>query len=510
MELNFAKKLPEAWRLLRISLTGRRIAGAATISLVICLLLSSYTGLYGYLKSDVALEPILKHLCALMLGYLGLLWCIVLPGQISFSLSQEFAIGTWLFQQTTPQSVRKLLLGKMLGAGGEVYVASAVALPFLIVSAIGGSYNILDVAAVCLFILVFSAFLSSFVLYFASVAGKRGSSAIVISIVLFFIFLFSSTVMRAAMQSPGSAAGLYPFFVAGAQLGTFNLPSTFIYFFDSQLPLMPFALVFYLVWGGWLFVAAESQVRRSMTIPMSRLPLLAAFALLEFYIIGFTRNGSFKDGKWYETAVYIYNSFSLLFLYYVILNQARPLADIRPWLYHLRERGRKWPDLFRGDAPAVFTIVALLLIVAIGAVALPGLPPYPEFTFKNVSMHVSVEFMLLVQLSLVLVIIIRDALFFSAGQLMFKRGKEIAMLIYIIAFGALPGLLLMRKESTPVLDLSFISALVSPIIATDWDHRQLLFALYLGVNGLLAIVFAAVNWRILKKAQTSLPADLIK
>jgi hypothetical protein len=125
MELNFAKKLPEAWRLLRISSTGRRIAGAAIISLVICLLLSSYTGLYGYLKSDVALEPILKHLCALMLGYLGLLWCIVLPGQVSFSLSQEFAIGTWLFQQTTPQSVRKLLLGKMLGAGGDIYIASA-------------------------------------------------------------------------------------------------------------------------------------------------------------------------------------------------------------------------------------------------------------------------------------------------------------------------------------------------------------------------------------------------
>ena len=510
MELNFAKKLPEAWRLLRISSTGRRIAGAAIISLVICLLLSSYTGLYGYLKSDVALEPILKHLCALMLGYLGLLWCIVLPGQVSFSLSQEFAIGTWLFQQTTPQSVRKLLLGKMLGAGGDIYIASAVALPFLVVSAIGGSYNILDIAAVVLFIIVFSAFLSSLGLYFASVAGKRGSSAIVISVFLFFIFLFSSTLMRAATQSPGSIACLYPFFVAGAQLGTFQLPNIFIYFFDSQMPLMPFALVFYLVWGGWLFVAAESQVRRSMTIPMSRLPLLVAFALLEFCIIGFSRNASFKDGQWYETVVYIFNSLNLLFLYFVILNQVRPLADIRPWLYHLRERGWKLPDLFRGDAPVVFTIVALLVIVAVGAAALPGLPPYPAFTFKNPAMHASVEFMLVVQISLVLVIIIRDVLFFSAGQLMLKRGKEIALLIYIIAFGALPGLLLMRKESSPMLDLSFISALISHYIATDWDLRQLLFTLFLAVNGFLAIVFAFVNWRILKKAQQNLPADLIK
>lgn len=117
--------------------------------------------------------------------------------------------------------------------------------------------------------------------------------------------------------------------------------------------------------------------------------------------------------------------------------------------------------------------------------------------------------MVLIELAPIAVIILRDTLFFQAGQLLWKRGREIAFAVYLIVFGAIPGIFLVKKPEDAVFDLSFITALIAPVIK-DSAAFSTLFPVYIASNLFLLIVLAIFDYRQLAKARNSLPADLIK
>jgi len=469
MELRPMMKIPEAWRLLRIAWRPKRIASVAAVSLTVCLLIVGYLLLARYVTHGARPQNLPESLCAAMMAYLGMLWIIILPGQVSFSLSSEFAIGTWLFQQTTPQSVRKLLLGKLIGAAGDVYIATAIGLPFLIVGWAMSGLTIGGVASSCLFIFIFSMVLCTFTFYFAAMSGKRltGSVGVSIFILIGMLILYAAASDR-SRQIAGSIANLHPFIAAGSSLSK-SVRTSFVYFYGREIPTILMANVLYGLAALWFFIAAESRIRRTMTIPMSRAPLFVAFILLEFFIIGFCLD-NYVYMKWYEVSLYVFNFINLFFLYFVILNNSLPLSELRPWLYHLRERKLSTKDLFRGDAPAIFTVLVLLLIVALGAIVLPALRVDTDEVIYSMTgdrdhlspLFGSVSAIVLIQISLILVIVLRDAFFFQACQLYFKKGKAVATVIYFIVFGAIPGLVAMKAGEKQFLDLSPVTALASP------------------------------------------------
>jgi hypothetical protein len=513
MELRPMMKIPEAWRLLRIAWRPKRIAAVATVSLTVCLLIVGYLLLARYVTHGARPQNLAESLCVAMMIYLGLLWIIILPGQVSYSLSSEFAIGTWLFQQTTPQSVRKLLLGKLIGASGDVYIATAIGLPFLVASWAMSGLAIDGVISSCLFIFVFSMVLCTFTFYYAAIAGKKltGSVGVSIIILIGLTFLYGAASGIGA-KSAGSVVNLHPFIAAGSPFSK-AAGITFVYFFGREIPTILMANVLYGLAALWFFFAAESQIRRTMTIPMSRSPLFAAFILLEFFITGFCLNGAFRDSKWYEVCLYVFNFFNLFFLYFVILNNSLPLSDLKPWLYHLRQRKLSAQDLFRGDAPAIFTVAVLLIIVSLGAFALPALHGDSDIMIFQTKANPGFESMttiVLIQISLILVIVLRDAFFFQACRIYFKRGKEVALVIYILVFGAIPGMVAVKAGDKQFLDLSPTTALLSPAVIKEWHNLSTLYYSYLSVNGLLLVVFAILTLRLLKNAQQDLPAELVK
>jgi len=513
MELRPMMKIPEAWRLLRIAWRPKRIASVAVVSLTVCLLIVGYLLLAQYVTHGARPQNLPESLCVSMMVYLGMLWIIILPGQVSFSLSSEFAIGTWLFQQTTPQSVRKLLLGKLIGAAGDVYIATAIGLPFLIGGWAMSGLAIDGVISSCLFIFVFSMVLCTFTFYYSALSGKKQMGSIGISVVILIVlFIFLGPISSAGGRDAGSFLNLNPFIAVGSPFSK-NAAVSFVNFYNREIPTIPLAVIFYGLAAVWFFIAAESQLRRTMTIPMRRTPLFAAFILLEFFIIGFCLNNSFRDSKWYEVRLYVFSFFNLFFLYFAILNNSLPLSDLKPWLYHLRERKLSTQDLFRGDAPAIFTVAVLLLIVALGAFALPTLHGDTEikifqtkfnFGFESLT---TIEF---IQISLILVIVLRDAFFFQACQLYFKKGKAVAAVIYIIVFCAIPGMVAMKAGEKQFLDLSPATALASPYVIRHWHDLSTLYFSYLSVNGLLLVIFAILTLRLLKNAQQDLPAELVK
>lgn len=514
MELRAMMKIPEAWRLLRIAWRPKRVASVAVVSLSVCLLIVGYLYLAQYVTHGAAPKDLPKSLAMSMLYYLGLLWIIILPGQASIALSSEFAIGTWLFQQTTPQSVRKLLLGKLIGAAGDVYIATAIGLPFLLAGVFLSGLSMFAVLQACFFLVVFSLLLCSFTFYFAAMAEKRQIGSVGVSVlILIAIFVLYGSAAGISREVPGSIANLHPFIAAGSPFSS-AAGTSYVYFFGAQIPTMALALVFYGLCALWLFIAAESQVRRTMTIPMSRTPLFAAFILLEFFIIGFCLNSSVRDSKWYETRLYVFNFLNLFFLYFVVLNHSLSLSDLRPWLYHLRERKLSAKDLFRGDAPVIFTVAVLLLIVALGAFALPALHGESDISpigwTPDAEFYGSTSLVVLIQVSLILLIVLRDAFFFQACQLYFKKGKAVAAVIYFIVFIALPGMVAMKAGAKQFLDLSPATALLSPAVMKKWEDLSTLFYSYLSVNGLLLVIFAVLTLRLLKKAQQDLPEELVK
>ncbi len=111
---------------------------------------------------------------------------------------------------------------------------------------------------------------------------------------------------------------------------------------------------------------------------------------------------------------------------------------------------------------------------------------------------------------MIAVIALRDAMFFQIAQLRFKSGRMIALIVYLIAFLALPGLFMIKEPKNPYLDLSPASALISPRILSSFDSMSTLLISYLAINGALLIVFAAIVWRLLSNAQHHLPHDLLK
>jgi len=514
MELRFAMRLPEAWRLLRISWKPGRMAGIGLLAISVCLLSVGYIVFSAYLTRDFTLPSLAKLLCVIMLIYQGLLWDVILPAQVSNSLAQEFAVGTWQFQQTTPQPVRRLLLGKLLGAGGDVYLAAGIGLPFLALGVIAGPYPLLNVLGVCLTMLALSALVSSVTLYFAAMAGGRKQGGAVTTVVVLVVLLWMLVGLADyAKTRPGSFAALHPLFIMLAMINPKWASFAFVKFFGFAFPIVPFAVVFYAACAWWIFTATEAQLRRSMTIPMSRTPLFAAFIALEFCLIGFSHAAAGKP--WYAAWIPIYISLNLLPLYYVLLNHSLNLSELRPWLYRLRGRKISWPELFRGDAPGVFTVAVLLAIFALGAAAfnlrLHGQDILNWATRSPQLYRLNSAPLIVILLFLPsVVIVLRDALFFQAGQLLFKRGREIAFAAYLILFGALPGLLMVRRFENPVLDLSPLTALLSSVVIRDWKDYQGLYINYLAVNLALLVLLAAINYRLLRKAQQNLPPELVK
>ena len=510
MELRWAMRVPEAWRLLRISWRPRRMLGAGVISLVICVLLTAYAVAIQRVTRNPDMTALYDHLCIAVYCYQALLWTLVLPGQVSHAMGQEFNLGTWIFQQTTPQPMRKLLIGKMLGGGGDVYVASLVALPFLIAGAVMGSYPISGILTGCLLILILSALISTFGIYMGATAG-RGVSAVIVAI-LFMIMLFSSSsATKAVMKSPGSIWALHPWFVLASPVSARLQDLAFLSFFGVSVPLALFAAVVYILAAVWVFLGAESRIRRAWEAPMSRLPLLPAFALLEFFIIGLTWSASRGTWAHYQTSLYIFNSLNLICLYFSILNQVSSLGEIRPWLYRLKTGRLSLKEIFRGDAPIGLPVAGALVVVIAGAVLL-GLANLPEGFQYSVGTNLSFSpvTIVLIQAGMIAVIALRDAMFFQIAQLRFKSGRMIALIVYLIAFLALPGLFMIKEPKNPYLDLSPASALISPRILSSFDSMSTLLISYLAINGALLIVFVAIVWRLLSNAQHHLPHDLLK
>jgi len=498
MELQGLMRLPEAWRLLRISWRPRRMLGDAGLSLAVCALAITYLSIFAALGQ---VKNYFNVWCYLMLGYQALLWVIGVPAICASAVSQEFNLGTWVFQQTTPQSARALLLGKLLGSAGDVVVASAVGLPFFLVGFFGSGLPKPTLVLVLIFILCFSAFFSTLLLYISCALEKQLISSVAVAILLFLILgIYGFWAIQP--HQFGSYINLHPLVVVFYSLSPGGSLFFYLNFFGVKMPPLLSAAIFYLGWTFWFLVAAEGMLRRKMGMPMSRLPLFAAFAGVEFLFLGFAYQvpKEYHRVAWEYWDVFVpFNAINLGLLYFVILNHARPLAEIRPWLYRFRTSRLRFLDLFRGDAPAIFTVVGLTALVLVAS-AILGNWYYPNVLFPR---------LLLVEMSTLAVIVLRDSLFFQGVSARFKKWTSIGFLIYVLGFGAVSGLIQIGRKAGAVFDLTPITALNSPLLHLGDEHAEkLLLASYLLSNAGLLLIFALVNWRIFSKARAQLPVEL--
>jgi len=517
MKLRFAMGLPEAWRLLRVSLRPSRMTAMAFASCFICLLVVAF----NYINIEITKE---QHFPAVlfytriakgMFFYQLILWVVAIPVYASGALSQEFSQGTWVFQKTTPQPASKLLLGKLLGAGGDMYVASFAGFPFLAFSVLKCGIPTVDVFFVFLVFFCLSVLLSCFcfflILSIYSENKQYGNSWVAFAVLIPLILIYSAIPVLNGEYGRNfcSIPCLSPVFVIFTKLYPELCPLNKICFYSMKFPLIPFALLFYIGLAFVFFKAAAARMKRLASETTSCWPTAVLMIAFNLFFIGFLMNRLSCDYcrlsvDQDDDSFAILAFANLVFIYLAMPQHTRSIAEIRPWLYKLDSQRNKTAFFFRDDAPMFFTTILLLLV----------------FIATSVIFHAVyfVRFSILDSLLLIsgfLLLALRDALFFQgAGLILKKSALQRAAIVYLLLFIA-PTMLFFNMRNFGVgkeqqdffgfIDLTPLTAFA----ALDSSFTGFP-ASYILVNGLLTTLFGIVNFRLMSRAKAGISGKSAK
>jgi len=510
IKLAWAAALPEAWRSFSVAFRPWRMTGAAAISVVLCLLLLAFIAVTdkfsrGFSGHGAAYDVVF----ILTIYHLGILW-LYFPAQAAASIAREWRDKTWVFQQTTPQGSLRLLLGKVIGAPADGYIALAASWPALLVclilSPLSASEFLLAYAVAVLFGFAFSFMAFYFAIQVGQVSRKEQVFVIPVTILGMLFFPFAMVLEDLAKPNApavfSSIINLNPFTLFASVFTDkhFSVP-----FFSWDFPLFPAMAVFYAVWLGWFLIAASAQITQRMSRYSSRLPLVGLLVWLVFLVEGATAGIRGKNAVMQEGALVILTSILLFTLYVVMIVHSRPLGEIRPWLYHWKEKSGVLGYFFRTDSPVIFTFI-VLQSVAIVFIAgdfmlrqLGVLAPGPAQNPLNDAREWNEALMLVSFFAVTL----RDCLLIQFWRLYKDKKDWVLALIYFVAFIAVPGLFAAAAndwviELTP-LDVILVGsgavkggvAIASPVI-----------------NLIIAAGLAVLTWRLIVKAYRGLPPEL--
>lgn len=505
MQLRWAMRLPEAWRLLRISLRPNRILGIAVLSLGGCLVFGASVAAIGMMQRGSGAiifdSSFFKNYAWSLFAYQAMLWGIFAPVLITGALTQEFNTGTWVFQQTTPQTTRALLLGKLIGASGDVYVASAVSLPILFITGLASPLSFGNIIEGFLFLVLISACMALLFCWTFCLFEKQPNSASSAFFAVPIFFGMQFLMLAGGRNSYVSAQAITPLAVLMHILGASSRYAT-IDFFAWRFSSGAFAFVLYTIGACMLFLILEGQLRRKMNIPMTRLPLFLVFGFIEFLILGLL--WIFLSDKYVSLfSLSIFTVVSTIMLYFVLYTHARGSNDLRPWLYGRSSGKMTMLTYFRDDAPAAYTICGLLVIVITGQVILAYNVPFFRSKMQVIPL----------QAATLAIIVMRDTLFFQAMRLWFRRSGAFGMLIYCLVFLAPTGVAYpLMNGGKFMLDLTPAGALSPGIFAPNSQTDIYRLLSYLFLNSLLLLILAVINRRLMARIRhadpTPPPADL--
>lgn len=492
MGLRWAMRLPEAWRLLRISLRPQRMLGIAVLSVGVCALLTAFLFAYASVEKSGTMYPMsaefMKILTWMLFGYQALLWCVGIPMMVSGALLQEFNAGTWVFQQTAPQTARALLLGKLLGAGGDIYVASAMSLPALIAVAMASGLTG-GVLAGLLYLVLLAALISLVFLYaFSMVEKQQANSSVGLVVVIPLIFLFQAIAFVGQSDYKGTFLSLNPVVVMSTLLTGKDAIATTIDFYVWSYILAPFAFVFYGAMAVMLFVATEGQLRRKMSVPMSRRPLFLIFGFVCFLAVGFVWD---VRGLPEGARLCAYTLIAMGMMYFLLYTHARGPNELRPWLYRRVAGEMRVPDYLRDDAPAVYAVAGLAVVAALGHAALmlaPGRKVEPWMYMGYVAAPMAI-------------IVVRDALYFQAMRLLFRKSTAFGLLLYALLFVAPTGLIFMMSDAKAYVDLTPATPLMIGAFLDKPEKFSVLVPTYFALNGIIAVLLIFVNKRLMARVR---------
>lgn len=537
--LEFAMKLPEAWRLLRISWRPSRMLGLALLSVAVCALVIffAYTNAFvthfdhdtGASWQTFERASFYRNSFMGIMIYQCLLWLIALPVQVGSAANGEFVTGTWIFQQTAPQSARRLLLGKLLGGGGDIYTASATAAPLALILMLLARLPLLNMAAGLALLFILSYTIASLMI-FASVVSEKKHASMVHGIMIFLVLgiLYTSSMLdfETGNSSIFSIVSLLQFAILPEAVRGSLMKTTEFYGID--MGTLALAAVFYSCIGLAFFLSAEAQALRLMSTPRSRGMLVPLFLAAAFFFIGFawvTPSDlhamviEANKSEWYDVSrqaldrfqisAVFYNIIMAALLYGVILLHARPMNDVRPWLYRRARRGFSAADLFDPGAPAAYTVVPLLGVAA----ACAGLLLWNHaILVRRFETPLSTGNLMLYTMLPLAAVVLRDALFLQAARFHFKRGLAAAALIYFVGF-CLSSLFINMGASNlggdVLIDLSPVTAIGAPGIAANAITNSVGF-LWTGVavNVVLAALFGLYMRSALNREKAKLEKDL--
>jgi len=419
------------------------------------------------------------------------------------------------------------------GGGGDVYTAAAVAAPFALVFMLLARLPLLNVAAGIVLMLVLSLSIASILIFFSFVSGRHHAALIYIAMFGIILFaLYSSSTGMAAFASKSVFNLMELISYACSPHAIRHMFSDTCWFYGMRLGRLALALVFFGCLGGAFYLAAEAQALRLMNTPRTRVLLVPLFALAVFFFLGFAwitpagvKATVSQVNEWYSADYFAQNRviestilYILLMLgmiYGVILLHARPMNDMRPWLYSTRARRFRAADLFHPGSPVAFTVAPLLVVAGagVGLLVWNYSALFPYFRAEPSPWRFAAYIILPLA-----AIVLRDAMFFQAARIRFNRGLVAIGLIYIVAFCATSlilnvGYTNLSSADMPLLDLSPGTAIVLPamlaessasgrgdIIAYVWR--------YIIANLGLAALFGAYAWKMFSKEKHKLDRDM--
>jgi hypothetical protein len=510
IKMSWAAGLPEAWRYFSIAFHRWRMIGVAVGSVVFCLFFIALIAITEKISAGLSGKGMAYDLVFIIFIYhLAILW-LYFPARASLSIAREWRDKTWVFQQTTPQGAIRLLLGRIVGAPADGYIALAATWPILLGFLIASPLSVTDFFLAYIVAVIFSVAFSLMSFYFAVYVGQSSSRqehvyvlplAIMYALSMPLMFTMQQ-ISNGRLSNFSSIFNLTPyslFFVI------FNHKHLTVPFFIWDFPLFPAMAVFYAVWLVWFLIASAAQLNQRMSSFSSRLPLLGLLLWLVLLVEGGIY-GAHAHNLPRELALGILSSFLLFLLYGVMVIHSRPLQEIRPWLYQWKEKAGAITYYFRTDSPVIITFIILqalcLLVLAVDASL-----PYDQIQKAGAGLNyvahqgqeVNVPLMLLAFFSVTL----RDCLLIQYWRLNREKKDGVLMLIYLVAFIAVPGLVNAAADHW-VLDLTFIN-----VYNLAFRGSQAGIGLVsIPINLIVSAGLAVLTWRLIDKAYHGLPPEL--
>jgi ABC-type transport system involved in multi-copper enzyme maturation permease subunit len=487
---------PEFVRHLRAELRPARAVRAASVALVICILL----GLACWSAEHGNVQSFLRLFYGWLVGgqfvILGI-WCASACGQ---AISRERELKTYDFLRTTRLTSGELLIGKLLGAPVMAYFVIACTVPVAIVCALLGGFGPGAVLGTCLLLVVFSLFFGLVAMWCSMLIEKSNAGAIGLAALLVngLALRFSET----AFPGLASLSVVPPIL---ALHGFTDLPITRVpaVLFGLQIPFILATCILYVTLGAWfaLMLVRNFKKEREQMRLLSRWEAvgLAAYLNLLFYAFLEPRSVvlrfAFRAIRPQDVAG-LAMSWNAVILYMVGIAALTPREKLKVWWRrwsageesYLSDRGLPWPWLL----PAAAIALAMLFADALG---MTSIVPLGRWQIAQASL----------QLLAFLMFVTRDVMFLQWCTVTRMRRPLLKGMLYLGLYYATVGVLIVVATVVSRSGAEYLAELLTPsgVSQLDWamqvpSHPHVA---YFGL-GLQVIVTYLILLAIRRRVQT--------